>query len=259
MLRGVPGRRRTAAHLAAGVLILMLSGVAGSGEPGPTSLPFREGERLAFAIRYGFVTAGVAVMQVESEAGYGGSDCFHFISEAHSTMPFSLFFEVQDRVESFVDMQTLLPFRYEKHLREGDFTADEVVTFDQERNAAEYPDGKVIVLPGKTQDVLSSLYYIRTMDLEVGRSIFIDNHADEKNYRLEVKVLRMEEVSVPAGTFTCYVLEPILQASGIFQHKGRLTVWLSADETRIPVMMKSKIIIGSINAVLTDVDLGQPQ
>jgi hypothetical protein len=229
-------------------------------EGGPyRSLPFREGEKLTFAIRYGFVKAGIAIMQVEGKVDCGGSECFHIISEARSTMPFSLFFEVQDRVESFMDTRELFTRRYEKHLKEGNYRADEVVIFDQDQNTATYPGGKVVDVPERVQDVLSSLYYVRTMDLEVGSSVFINNHADEKNYPLEVKVLRIEEVSVPAGTYECYVLEPILRASGIFQHKGRLTVWLSADRSRIPVMMRSKIIVGSINAVLVDADLGQVQ
>jgi hypothetical protein len=52
------------------------------------------------------------------------------------------------------------------------------------------------------------------------------------------------------------VLEPILKASGIFQHKGRLTVWLSTDPSHIPVMMKSSVAIGAINAVLIDIVRG---
>ncbi len=127
-----------------------------------------------------------------------------------------------------------------------------VVIFDQVNHLAIYPDGKRIPVPEGVQDVLSSLYYVRTLNLEVGKSVFIQNHADGKNYPLEVKVLRTETITVPAGTFECFVVEPILKASGIFQHKGRLTVWLSTDPSHIPVMMKSKVIIGSINAILID-------
>jgi hypothetical protein len=114
----------------------------------------------------------------------------------------------------------------------------------------------VVDVPERVQDVLSSLYYVRTMEIEVGKSLFIDNHADEKNYPLEVRVLKIERVKVPAGTFECFVLEPILKASGIFQHKGRLTVWLSTDPSHIPVMMKSSVAIGAINAVLIDIVRG---
>jgi len=218
------------------------------------SLPFDVGEKLTFAIRYEFAKAGEASMEVKEIAECGdGARCFRLVSTAWSTMPFSLFFEVKDIVESDMDVEELYTWRYEKRLKEGNHEASEVVVFDQDAHTATYPDGRVIDIPERVQDVLSSLYYVRTMEIEVGKSLFIDNHADEKNYPLEVKVLRVEEVKVPAGRFECFVLEPILKASGIFQHKGRLTVWLSTDPSHIPVMMKSSVAIGAINAVLMDI------
>jgi len=221
-------------------------------------LPFAVGEKLTFAVRYEFAKAGEASMEVKErvECG-GGGECFRLVSTAWSTMPFSLFFEVKDVVESYMDTEELYTWRYEKHLKEGNHEASEVVVFDQNAHTATYPDGMVIDIPERVQDVLSSLYYVRTMDIEVGKSLFVDNHADEKNYPLEVKVLKTEKVKVPAGTFDCFVLEPILKASGIFQHKGRLTVWLSTDPSHIPIMMKSSVAIGAINAVLIDIVRGE--
>jgi hypothetical protein len=214
--------------------------------------PFRVGEKLRFDIRYEFVKAGVATMEVQDAGDCGSqSKCLLMVSEARSTMPFSLFFEVSDRVESLVHADSLYSLRYTKKLKEGNYEAYESVDFDQRAHIATYSGGEVVQIPPRVQDVLSSLYYLRTLDLEVGKSVFIDHHADEKNYPLEIKVLRIEKIKVPAGTYECFVVEPILRASGIFQHKGKLTVWISTDATRIPVMMKSKIIIGSINAVLT--------
>ena len=230
-------------------------GVAGE-SAGPASVPFRAGEKLRFDVRYEFVKAGEATLEIPEITECGDCACYRVVSEAKSTMPFSLFFEVLDRVESLVDVDSLYTRRYTKSLKEGTYEAFEQVDFDQAAHTATYPGGKVVAVPPRVQDVLSSLYYARTLNLEVGKSVFIENHADEKNYPLEVKVLRREKVKVPAGTYECFVLEPILLASGVFQHKGKLTVWISTDPTRIPVMMKSKIVIGAINAVLAEVDLG---
>ncbi len=220
-------------------------------------LPFAVGEKLTFTVRYEFAKAGEASMEVKEKVECGsGRECFRLVSTAWSTMPFSLFFEVKDVVESYLDTEELYTWRYEKHLKEGNHETTEIVVFDQDAHTATYPDGMVVDIPERAQDVLSSLYYVRTMDIEVGKSIFIDNHADEKNYPLEVKVLKVEEIKVPAGKFECFVLEPILKASGIFQHKGRLTVWVTTDPGHIPVMMKSSVAIGAINAVLIDIVRG---
>jgi hypothetical protein len=242
-------------------IVMLLCALTGAiGAPGKSAaseaVPFKVGEKLRFDVRYEFVKAGEATLEIPEITECGDARCYCLVSEAKSTMPFSLFFEVLDRVESLFDVDSLYTHRYTKSLKEGKYEAFEQVDFDQAAHKAMYPNGKVVGIPPRVQDVLSSLYYARTLELEVGKSVFIENHADEKNYPLEVRVLRKEEVEVPAGTYECYVLEPILLASGVFQHKGKLTVWISTDPTRIPVMMKSKIVIGSINAVLAEADLG---
>ncbi|OQX58691.1 hypothetical protein B5M50_04005 [candidate division KSB1 bacterium 4484_219] len=104
----------------------------------------------------------------------------------------------------------------------------------------------------KSKSLSSALYYVRTQDLIVGTSIAVDNYASGKIYPLEVKVLRRERVKVPAGVFDCIVVKPILKSTGIFQQKGSLKVWLTDDRRRMPVLMKSEIVIGSIVAELTD-------
>ena len=155
-----------------------------------------------------------------------------------------------------MDVYGLFPLHFEKHLREGKYRADRYVDFDQERHLA-FADGDTMPVQEYVQDALSSLYYIRTLNLQVGNSVFVENHSDKKNYSLEVKVLRREKVRVPAGEFDCLVVEPMLRASGIFKHKGKLTVWLTDDRFKIPVLMKSKVAVGSIASKLKRYTLGK--
>jgi hypothetical protein len=219
---------------------------------------FGVGERLEFSVGYGMIKAGTAVMEIPEIVRFNGKKCYHIISAALSNKFFSVFFKVNDRVESFMDVHELYSLRFDKHLREGKFKADISMLFDQENHLAIYNNSKdTFSVPVYVQDVLSALYFIRTQDLKVGQSIFVDNHADKKNYPLEVKVLRKERIKVPAGTFNCVVVEPILKASGIFQQKGSLTVWLTDDQIKMPVLMKSKVVIGSISTELTNYKLGE--
>lgn len=214
--------------------------------------PFGVGERLTFDVKYGFISAGTAVMAIPEFVEEQGYLCYHIVSLAVSNRFFAVFFPVRDLAESCLDVRELVSRRFEKHLREGDFRADDVAILDHDRHLAVYPkDGRVVEIPQMAQDILSSLYYVRTVPLEVGSSVFIENHADRKNYPLEIRVLRKESVSVPAGRFDCVVVEPLMQATGIFKHQGRLTIYMTDDERRIPVMMRSKVMIGSISAVLT--------
>ncbi len=223
-----------------------------------TNQAFGPGERLEFSVGYGIIKAGTAVMEIPEIVKLNGRKCYHIVSTAKSNKFFSVFFKVDDRVESFMDVHELYSHRYDKHLREGKFKADVSMIFDQENHLALYNDSQdTFSVPAYVQDVLSAFYYVRTQNLEVGRSIFVDNHTDRKNYPLEVKVLRKEKIEVPAGTFDCVVVEPILKASGIFKQKGKLTVWLTDDEVKMPVLMKSKVVIGSISTELTSYKLGE--
>lgn len=90
------------------------------------------------------------------------------------------------------------------------------------------------------------MYYLRTFDLEVGKDHEITAYADGKVYPMKVIVHKKEKIEVPAGKFTCFKVEPVLKSEGIFRQKGKLTVWLTDDEYKMPVKMESKIAIGSI-------------
>jgi len=220
----------------------------------PGYVGFGLGEQLIFDVQYGLINAGEATLEIRNIASIDSVDCYRVVSDARTNKFFSKIFKVRDRFESYIDTTRLTSRRYEKHLREGKFKRDVSVVFDQDRHVARYSDREVPI-PPRAQDVLSALYYVRTLPLEVGQSVFLANHTDGKNYPLVVKVHRRETVTVGAGTFNCLVVEPILRGPGLFTQKGRLTVWLTDDRYRVPVLMKSKVIIGHVAAVLKEMKL----
>lgn len=150
-----------------------------------------------------------------------------------------------------MDYENLFSLRFEKHVREGKFKRDEEVWFDQRQHVAHYRD-KTLPIPPNTQDFLSAMYYFRTLSIEVGQAIAMANHTGGKNYPIYVKVLGKERITVPAGTFDCLVVEPVLQTSSIFEHKGKLTIWLTDDSLKMPVLMRSKVVVGAFEAVLKE-------
>jgi len=231
-------------------------GIQALGPGGVVSVPpFGVGERLTFEIKYGFIHAGTAVIGIPEVVDFGGRECYRILSVAESNAFISAFFPVRDVAESLLDARALRSLRFEKHLREGSFRSHESVILDQDRHVAVYEkegDDRLVPLSLDAQDILTSLYYVRMMDLEVGRSVYIENHADKKNYPLEIKVHRRERVSVPAGDFDCIVVEPVMRVAGLFSHKGSLVVWLTDDEYHVPVQMRSKVMIGSISAELKE-------
>ena len=175
---------------------------------------------------------------------------------AESNGFFSAFYKVRNRIESDWDFDGAFSRRYAENRREGGFRAKEQIDFDYDKLEARYPDGRTYPIPPHVQDALSSFYYVRTQGLPLGGSIVFDYHASRKSLPLEVKVLGRERVDTPAGKFNCVVIEPVLKAGGIFKKKGRLLIWITDDERRMPVLMKSKVTIGSISVVLQEYKAG---
>lgn len=217
---------------------------------------FGPGEHLQFSVGYGFIDAGSATMQVCNIVDVGGRPAFKIMTTATSNSVFDAFYPVRDTVLSLTDARGLFSWRYEKHMREADYKKDQVVAFDQTRGVA--VDGKdTVEVPEYVQDVLSALYYVRALPLKVGQTIVVPNMTDGKNYGLEVRVLEKERIKTPAGEFDCLKVEPLLQAAGIFKHEGRITVWMTDDRLHMPVLMKSKVVVGAIHAELTGYKLGE--
>ncbi len=217
----------------------------------PETVPFGEGEKFTFAIQYGLIYAGDATLEIRNISVIDSVRSYHIISTARTNRAFDIVFKVRDRVESFMDFDNLFSLRFEKHIREGGFKRDERVDFDQRKHVAIYPD-KTVPIPPNTQDFLSALYYARTLPIEEGQAISMANHSGGKNYPIYIKVHGKERVRVPAGEFDCLVVEPVLQTSSIFEHKGKLTIWVTDDTLRMPVLMRSKVVIGAFEAVLKE-------
>jgi hypothetical protein len=210
---------------------------------------FSVGEHLVFEIAYGMIKAGMATMSIPDTQWVEGRPCFHIVTTAESSPFFSAFFKVQDRVESFTDTEGVFSWRFEKHIKEGRYKSNRFEKYDQVRNLVFYKKD-TIVAPPFVRDILCSFYYTRTQPLEIGKGFDINSFGDGKVYPLKVLVHRREKIKVPAGTFQCIVVEPVIRGEGIFNQKGKLTIWLTDDEKRIPVLMKSKVLVGSIDVRL---------
>jgi hypothetical protein len=70
-------------------------------------------------------------------------------------------------------------------------------------------------------------------------------------YDLDVRYLGKETIEVPAGKFDCIVIEPLVKEGGLFKSEGSIIIYMTNDEAKMPVRVKTKVIIGSINADLT--------
>lgn len=221
---------------------------------------FHREEDFFYLVRWGLITGGYSTLSVRGIDVVGSRPAYHLVSDAHSSGLVDTFYKVHDRNDVWLDLESLTTVRYEKHVREGHYRIEETVTLDQirhrfhihsyriDKDRYEDKDGD---LPPSVLDVLGSLYYVRTLPMVLGESYSMDVFSGEKVWPLLVSVKKREHVKVPAGKFDCFRVEPLLREAGIFVSKGKkLEVWLTADERRMPVQMRSEIFIGHVSAEL---------
>jgi hypothetical protein len=230
----------------------------------PTTFPISIGEQVVFHVAFGIIPAGKATLAVVDTATIENHLCYHIISTARSAKAFDYVFKVRDSVESWMDADSIYSHRFHKLLMEGKYRDEKLVVFDHAESLAHWWDkGKPkppIPVEPRIQDVLTAGFKVREADLRVGDTLRIRTHDVNKTYDVLVIVHGRETVETPAGRFECFKVEPILRSGGIFKkEKGaRIFVWLTADDRRIPVMMKSKVSFGSVTAVMESYKPGKP-
>lgn len=237
-----------AAALPMAVLFLNILAVTASAFPMP--------ERLEFELSYAGITAGRAVQEVKLD-----NNEIQIVSTARSADWLRFFFPVDDRIESFLmsDAPALSigsPRLYRERKHEGKTVTNREARFDRQKLEVTTVDHRnnsetKHVITKRTYDTLSSFFYFRTVPLQVGASYFIDIYDCKRLWNTEVKVLRREELKIPLGRFNTIVIQPLLKSEGIFARTGDMLIWLTDDERRIPVQMKSKVVVGSITVTLT--------
>jgi hypothetical protein len=220
---------------------------------GADELPFAPGEKLIYSVSYGDTKAGICVMKVVKKVTYQGDLCLKLVMELRSSTAFSDFFYVKDDIESLFDVELLGTRRYEKHLIEGDYAADEVLYYDQDAHTITREGDVLEGIVAGGCDALSAFYHVRAQDIRVGGELSFPYADSTRNEVVRVDVLKKETVTVPAGTFECFLVQPLLEEeTGIFRQHGQVYIWVSADEYKIPVKITGLTWFGEVRCELEE-------
>ena len=214
-------------------------------------------EKLTYELSWTGITAGTATQEIREE-----KDMLRIVSTARSSDWLSVFFRIEDRIETTLsrapDASLGAPRHYRMKISEGRHRRDREIAFDTGQAKAYYTDnlsGEKVVIPIKerTFDIYSSFFYIRFAPLVVGKSVFVTILDGKEVWDLEVRVLRRERLKTAVGEVDTFVLKPLVRKEGIFENKGDLQIWISDDARRLPVKIQAKVIIGSITGKLVAV------
>jgi Protein of unknown function (DUF3108) len=221
---------------------------------------FIRGEKLKFRAYYdsfvtGKVTAGVATLEVKFEdKKIDGRSTYHIIGEGKSKGAFNLFFKVNDRFESYMDEEYLVPWSFIRNTNEGGYAVNDEVRFNQySGNFSSHKANKK--MKTGTHDVLSVFFYCRALDfsnLKVGDRFPMNFLLDDSVYVSLIEFAGREEVITGLGKFRCLKFKPKVATGNVFSQPYPMDVWISDDQNRIPVLAKSAVIVGSVKLELTD-------
>jgi len=221
----------------------------------PAAVPGRllPGEQLTYTVRW----LGLTVMRGELRlaAAAGTPSRLEATAVAHSTGLVNWIFDVEDHLVSTIDPQTVLPTRFQLTLRHRMKSVTETIEFDRAAGHARTVGHATTTVPTgpQTRDLLSALYALRTADLVEGHPVLAEVVAGGELCHLIATIHQRGTLTLPQGTFP--VLEVDVQASWLEQYVQHQTlrVWITADPTHTPLMVRVKIpVVGAVTAVLDD-------
>lgn len=223
-------------------------------------VPFGPGEVLTYTVSWLKIEGGEMSLTTARETTPDGVPLHRITLLANSNDYVSKFYPVRDRYETWVDARDFQPVRFEKHAREGRYESDEVEEFDLEKKVGAWRDVR-LPLPDRVQDVISSFYYLRSQPLVVGSDVAVELFSRGKIYRLSAAVQAKERVETEAGVFDAVRVQPAMREteSAEDRNKGKLFLWFSDDERRLPVMARTVLPIGSVTARLKSVKGERPE
>ena len=216
-----------------------------AGAPRRLPVPFGQGERADYGVKYGPFSVGRGSTEIAIDT-LRGRETWHVQFRIRGGIPG---FRVNDLMESWIETSTLASLRFHQELHEGG--RQRSTQFEI------FPDSIFVQNNGEPQKTVLApldegafLFFVRTIPLEVGAEYAFDRYFRPDRNPVRIQVLRRERIEVPAGKFETIVIRPIIKSRGLFSEGGKAEVWLTDDSRRIMVQMKTQTAIGGLSLFL---------
>jgi hypothetical protein len=213
---------------------------------------FKPGELLKYSIYYGPIRGGEAVLEVRN-GSYGGKRVNHLYLNGRTVGLANVLYNVDDTYQSFTSIETDLPYKAIRDIKEGGYKHYSEQIFDHwTREDSTIVHSTVmgeVLAPKNSNDILSAFYYIRNQIIKnppkIGDTIVVQTYFTDEIYRLRVRFVGYENVKTRLGTINCLKLIPIVITGRVFKNEDDMTVWFSNDKNYLPVRVRFNIVIGA--------------
>lgn len=220
---------------------------------------FEAGERLVYEVVYisamGDIHAGKAIIDVENQSE-NNKPGFKILGKGATTTFFDVFFKVRDRYETWIDAETLLPYRFIRSTREGNYAYDDEVYFNKQTNMAT-TSRSTIEVPENVHDIVSAVFFMRTLNVEdfgPDSTYYVNFYLDDSVYYSAIKYEGKAYLETKWGWLPCLKVKPMMATGEVFSRKYPMSVWITDDENHIPMLAESDVIIGKVQMKLAKFD-----
>jgi hypothetical protein len=211
----------------------------------------QNGEQITYYVYYSvaglYVNAGTAIFTNTIER-LNGKPVYHIIADGKTNPSYDWIYTVRDRYETYIDTNTMQPYKFIRSVKEGNYKKYENISFNRSANTAVTSEGVYKVVPC-IQDVISAVYYARNIDFSkynAGDKIPFKMFLDNQVYDMYVRYLGREDVKTKYGKFRAFKFKPLLVRGNIFEGGEKMTAWVSDDPNRIVIRAESPIAVGSV-------------
>ncbi len=215
----------------------------------PAGLPFTAGEQLNFNLYLENATqpSGTASFQVGARSKYFGRDGLLLTSKVETTGAAKNITD-NDQTSTYVDPNTLLPFRFEMALQEQGRRSNQTVTIDQDRGNATTEAGTRLEIPVGTYDMLSIFYALRSFNLKSSKPNAVSLLIANRPRTLFITFLKRETIELGGQQIPAWQLS--LTTDDAEGDKNALRLWVSEDQRRLPLRLTAVTPAGRVRADL---------
>ncbi len=219
---------------------------------------FKRGEVLQYKVYWDAwllpkITAGLAVVRITDEnKRINNRSTLHVIGTGESKGLLNLFYKVNDRYETYIDEEAIIPWLFIRKTKEGSYVSNDMVAFKHAQKIAISRYG-IKNIPDNVQDIISAFFYARTFDFSNahdGDVYPVDFYLDDSVYVSKVVFEGRDTIKIDMGTFGCLKFKPMVLVGEVFKEPYPMTLWVSDDHNHIPVKAQSGVIVGSVKMEL---------
>jgi hypothetical protein len=239
---------------ALGLVVSLVLQASSPAPPLPTSYPFAVGEKLSYTAKLGMLTLGSGSLEVASVDTVRGVESFRLRFRLKGK---TMFYSLDDVLESWIGTSDLNSRRFVQDFVENDKTI--------KRHYEIYPDsgyyreqGKNVTreTPTDPLDDAAFFYFVRVTPLEVGKKYTYERYFRKDKNPVTIEVMKRERMELPDGSkVQCLVLHPTIDTKGLFSKRSETRIWLTDDDRRLPVQIRTKFPFGTITLRLNDMGL----